>query len=645
MVWIDRLKPFALLLPVAAAAMAFGAGVYNGFVFFDDDKAILYNPALRNANIAKIFSTSQNLGMYAPLTWLAYWIGQGLSGQEPWGYHLISLIMHMVNAALVFLLVRRLTSRLWPALFVSLLFAAHPMHAEAVCWAAAQSTVLFTLFYLGALWIWPRYGLPHEKTAGGSELPALAAVVGLFALSLLAKSAAVTLPALIGAILLLNRADLLFRYGATLAVMLLLALWFGFNTFQTRALEGHDIEAASATFSAADRFLMSCHALFFYPLKLLVPTGYSIAYPFVKQEGGVWHWTYYASPILLLAAAGAAWFWGRRNREIWLALALYLVPLSVMLPLRTVGSFELRSDRYAYFSSIGIFLLFAIFLEKIKKPTLRYALLGGALALLIALSNLQTRVWSNGVALFENCVAKTPESSLCQCNLGYNALISLDFERSVAHYTESLKYDPATVEAYNGRGQAYMQLQQFDKALADFDAAIRNGISTPKLYLNRGKCLVILNRPEEAIPDLSRSLELEPNSAETWYYRGAAYDKTGRADQAAADYDKALGIQPDYMEAAVNRGLIRYRKGDYTGAEADYAMGLQKAPDQARPMILVNLANVRLQLNRLSEALSDVDQALAVNPGYARAYQTRAAIYQKMGKNDLAERDLARARE
>lgn len=272
MVWIDRLKPFALLLPVAAAAMAFGAGVYNGFVFFDDDKAILYNPALRNANIAKIFSTSQNLGMYAPLTWLAYWIGQGLSGQEPWGYHLISLIMHMVNAALVFLLVRRLTSRLWPALFVSLLFAAHPMHAEAVCWAAAQSTVLFTLFYLGALWIWPRYGLPHEKTAGGSELPALAAVVGLFALSLLAKSAAVTLPALIGAILLLNRADLLFRYGATLAVMLLLALWFGFNTFQTRALEGHDIEAASATFSAADRFLMSCHALFFYPLKLLVPT-------------------------------------------------------------------------------------------------------------------------------------------------------------------------------------------------------------------------------------------------------------------------------------------------------------------------------------------------------------------------------------
>lgn len=316
-----------------------------------------------------------------------------------------------------------------------------------------------------------------------------------------------------------------------------------------------------------------------------------------------------------------------------------------MLPLRTVGSFELRSDRYAYFSSIGIFLLFAIFLEKIKKPTLRYALLGGALALLIALSNLQTRVWSNGVALFENCVAKTPESSLCQCNLGYNALISLDFERSVAHYTESLKYDPATVEAYNGRGQAYMQLQQFDKALADFDAAIRNGISTPKLYLNRGKCLVILNRPEEAIPDLSRSLELEPNSAETWYYRGAAYDKTGRADQAAADYDKALGIQPDYMEAAVNRGLIRYRKGDYTGAEADYAMGLQKAPDQARPMILVNLANVRLQLNRLSEALSDVDQALAVNPGYARAYQTRAAIYQKMGKNDLAERDLARARE
>lgn len=644
--FLDRLRPFALLLPAAAAVLAYGACVNNGFVFFDDDKAILYNPALRNATLVRIFSTSQNLGMYAPVTWSAYWIGQGLSGQEPWGYHLISLMLHVVNAVLVFGLIRKLTARLWPALFVSAVFAAHPMHAEAVCWAAAQSTVLFTLFYIAALWVWPRYGLPHEREApGGAVIPALAAAVGLFTLAVLSKSAAVTLPALIAAILALHRVQLLFRYGAALGLMGLIALWFGYNTFQTRALEGHDIEGASAAFSAADRFLMSCHALFFYPVKLLAPVGYSIAYPFVKQAGGLWHWTYYVAPLLLLAVGAAAWFWGRKNREIWLALALYLVPLTVMLPLRTVGSFELRSDRYAYFSSIGIFLLVAIFLEKIKTPAIRYALLGGVLVGLIVLSNGQTRVWNNGVALFENCVDKTPESALCQCNLGYNALISLDYERSIAHYSEALKYDPNTIEAFNGRGQAYLQLQQFEKALADFDDAIRSGISTPKLYFNRGKCLVVLNRPEEAIPDLSRSLELEPRSAETWYYRGAAFDKMGRAAEAVADYGKALELQPDYMEAAVNRGLIRYRKGDYAGAEKDYVAGLLKAPESVRPMILVNLANARLQMNRLSEALSDVEQALAINSGYARAYQTRAAIYQKMGKTDLAERDLARARE
>ena len=74
-------RPWLPEMVLAAAVVAvYAASVGNGFVFFDDDKAILYNSALKSPSFSKFF-TGQNLGMYAPFTWLAYWVGHMLSGQ------------------------------------------------------------------------------------------------------------------------------------------------------------------------------------------------------------------------------------------------------------------------------------------------------------------------------------------------------------------------------------------------------------------------------------------------------------------------------------------------------------------------------------------------------------------------------------
>ena len=78
----------------------------------------------------------------------------------------------------------------------------------------------------------------------------------------------------------------------------------------------------------------------------------------------------------------------------------------------------------------------------------------------------------------------------------------------LVHQAGSCRADPTTVEAYNGRGQAYFFLRKFDLAQADFTKAIEAGIVTPKLFLNRGKCRVHLGKFSEAIPDFDRSIEL-----------------------------------------------------------------------------------------------------------------------------------------
>ena len=89
------------ILLMGAVLLVYGMWLDNGFVFYDDDKAILYNRALQNPSLGKFF-TGHNLGMYAPLTWIAYWVGSLISGQEGFGYHLLALIAHAISSVLVF---------------------------------------------------------------------------------------------------------------------------------------------------------------------------------------------------------------------------------------------------------------------------------------------------------------------------------------------------------------------------------------------------------------------------------------------------------------------------------------------------------------------------------------------------------------
>ncbi|MEO6758874.1 MAG: tetratricopeptide repeat protein, partial [Saprospiraceae bacterium] len=520
----------------------------------------------------------------------------------------------------------------WLAFAVGLLFAVHPVQAEAVCWAAALSTVLFSTFYLLS-------ALAYIRWLKGASGAWLAVSIGVFLLSSLSKSAAVTLPLLLVAFDYYRLGKPESRHWLAKIPYLAISLVFGFYTLVTRTQEGHDIQAASSAYSVLDRFWMICQTTLFYPAKLLVPLGFSLDYPFLKT-GGVWPLSYYAAPVILLALGYLVWLKLRHNREVLLGIALYLLPLCIMLPHSTVGSFELRSDRYVYISCAGIFLLAALALQKLPTALLRNGVLIAVAMLLASLAYRQSGVWTNGVQLFENCVEQTPKSALCHCNLGYNDLISLDNPGAVQHYSEALKYDSATVEAYNGRGQAYFGLRKIPEALADFDAAIRSGIVTPKLFLNRGKCLVILSRPAEAIPDLSRSLELEPKAAEAYYFRAVAYDKTGAPDKALADYGQAIQLNPNYVEALVNRAMLEYNAQRYTEAIADNTTALNIAAAAVQPMILCNRANAYLLTGQLQPALADVNQAIRINANDPRAYQSRAAIYQALGQSAAAQADL-----
>lgn len=622
-----------VLLLLASAIAVYYSSLGNDFVAFDDDKSIWYNQHLKHPDFQGIFG-EQLVGMYVPITSIFYVIVYQLFGEHARAFHLLGLLVHLVNIVLVYRLFLRLQPRRWAAFFVALFFAVHPMLAEPVSWVSALSTLLFSCFYLVTLHLFWSY-------LGGRGARFYWLALFTFLLAGFSKSAAATLPVALVLLDWWKNGKLSMNTVLNKWPFWLLSAGLVILTFITRTAEGHDI-GTDAAFSLTDRVFMISQTIFFYPFKLLAPVGYSIFYPFVKS-GGAFRWDYYvALPALLLLVW---WVLKNRNRqrEIIFGLGLYIAPLFLMLPVVSVGTAELRNDRYAYLPSLGIFFLLMLLAGKIRHQMLRYTLLT-TLALIFAFqAHRQSQVWRDGTALFQNCVDKTPDAALCQCNLGYSELLSMKFDASVEHYTKALELDKSYVEAYNGRGQAYLNLRKVPEALEDFNKAIAAGIVTPKLFLNRGKCLAMLGRHADAIPDLSRSLELEPKSAEAYYFRAFCKDKTGKEDEAIQDYSKAIELNPGYVEALVNRGLIYFGRKQFAEAIADDTKALETAPDVFRAMILVNRANAYLQMAALEKALADTSKAIEINPNYPRAYQTRAAIYHVLGEPEKARADLEKA--
>ncbi|MGH9868357.1 MAG: hypothetical protein ACREAA_09365, partial [Candidatus Polarisedimenticolia bacterium] len=188
-----------LTLATAAAALV-AAACYlntfgNGFVF-DDLDVIVRNPLVAGeqaGDLARTFSTHywhhvRDYGnLYRPLTILSYAANHAVSGLEPWSYHAVNLALHALASALVVVLAVALGLPVGAAAAAGLLFAAHPVHTEAVAGVVGRAELLAACAVLGA---WCLH-------LGGSGIRRALGVGLLFALGLFSKENAAVLPALL----------------------------------------------------------------------------------------------------------------------------------------------------------------------------------------------------------------------------------------------------------------------------------------------------------------------------------------------------------------------------------------------------------------------------------------------------------------
>ena len=271
---------------MVAAGLMYLIALSYPLLGLDDHQATVENKAVTE------FSpfTNFNLGMYAPLTWAAYAIPYNLMPKDTfWGYHLLGFIVHILNTWLVARLLIRLDVRESMRFPIALLFAIHPIQAEAVAWVAGFSTPFYVLFCLLGLLYYLKYQAVEDPTKW--QWYALALIMML--LGNLAKSAAVVLPLLMVIIdwWLPSRLDLRKRIIGY-APFFLMALGFGLLTIYSRNASGTAVGTDANGFSGLERLLLVSYAPVFYLTKILLPFKLNIYYSF-ERVNGVLPWVYY----------------------------------------------------------------------------------------------------------------------------------------------------------------------------------------------------------------------------------------------------------------------------------------------------------------------------------------------------------------
>ncbi|CAI2719530.1 tetratricopeptide repeat protein [Nitrospina watsonii] len=407
---VARRAPFTV---VALSFMVYIHSLRNGFVNYDDlDERILKNPFLNTpwdwSFIPQAF-TQATAGYYDPIYVLSYVIDYQVWGMNPAGFHFGNLVLHTLNALLVFYLTARMTRRTDLAWVTALLFAVHPIHVESVAWATSRKDTLSLFFALASLRVyWQGVGRETRRYAWHA-----AAALVLLLLGMMTKPTVGVVPGLIlFAELLLGPRPFAWRRIVTFQVVAwTLLLVFVAATFAMTvglAVKG------TIQFTPTQHVILFFELYAYYIKLALWPLNLSALYVIeIRDRFEPWILAMLIPGLSLLVG----WMFVELKRSVadaerarrhgpvlWGAVVFFagLLPFTNIMP-RTIY----LADRYLYLASIGFCLILASLLLRIRRPRLRLAGIIIMIALYGVLTIERVPVWRDSVTLWSDVVRKT----------------------------------------------------------------------------------------------------------------------------------------------------------------------------------------------------------------------------------------------
>jgi Tfp pilus assembly protein PilF len=544
-----------------------------------DNRTVHPGAGLRQALVYR-FSPDQ----MRPLFFASLWLDSQRQGLAPRGFHVTSLLLHLVCGLLVYALVRRALARSArqdaargedpAAVAGAAVFLLHPLQSESIIYIWGRAGVLAALFSFAALLLVPWPSERRSRTVLGTLRWVAAPVAAATALGAKEDPVALPLLALIVWIVLERRP---WRAALPRAALLAVpvALFLALRSVALGAL-GRQVFARSA----ADNLLVQGVVTLRFLGMALVPHGQSVDHaqavpgfltgiaavlgcatmvaaaavvafrttppgspepPIPEPRSSLA--ARFAAGGLLIAAAGFALFW--------------LVPVADVMPERRVYPMMLGA---AYAVAGASWLLPR---ARFWPAILLVALLAPALAV-------RARLWSKPDALWEEAARRTPRRARPLINLGVNAAERGDRRQAAELFDRAVSLEPRAPEALYNRGLLRLDQGDLQGALQDLETSTDADPTVPKSWINLGIVQLRLGDQAAAEEAFRRALAIDPEDPRALTNLGELARAAGRVEDAVDLYRRALQADPLYAHAAGRLGVTLEGRGDARGALAAY---------------------------------------------------------------------------
>jgi len=610
------------LIPVAVVLLTiagFLPALSGSFLNWDDNVNFQENPTFRGSGRIWGVFTSTLFGHYIPVTRLSWSLNYALGGMNPWGYHLVNVLLHAGNALLLYFVARRLlaaavdrgvqTARTRLDLSVggavaALVFGLHPLRAEPVAWITGRADVLCGTFVLAATWA-------YLCAVDGAEpaRPRWIAVTGVaLAAAILSKGAALPLPV---ALLLLDVYPLrrLTRAAAwTLLrekILLFLVSLMG-SVVVIYAVRHGALLTRSEEYGVAARVAVAAYSFCVYPLRFVWPAALSPLYEMPARID-------LSEPRFGLAVLGfvlvsATLIFLRRRwpagLAVWAFSVIMLAPTSLALRLGA----DLAPDRYSYLSGLGFALLVGagapVVFAGMRAPRLDRRALSAGLGVVIVASTVavalatwgQVQIWRDDESLWRRALRLDPESPSAASNLGSALRARGRLDEAVQYSERALRLKPDFPEAHLNLALARAQQGRSGDAELQFRRVLELKPRSGPAHVGLASALEGEGRLDEALAHFRQAIDIEPRSSGAHNGLGVALARSGRIEDALGEFGEAVRLDPGSAQAQNNLGLALVQTGKPAEAVGHFEAAISAKPDfrQARD----NLAHTLRLLGR-----------------------------------------------
>ena len=560
-----------IMILVFVCAAVYINSLPNGFVF-DDYAVIVENKYLKlsTINLASFFNQSYynvagGEASYRPLATLSYYLIYAIDGLNPFFYHLLSVLLHLVNVVLIYRLVHLLLKHRFTALIAGLLFACHPVLTEAVDGIAYNEDLFAAAFFLLAFLFYLKsstHNLRSSRFNYGLSL-------FFFLLGLLSKEMAITLPAIILLydVSIKNEVDRqsfslqpilstikdrgLFYSGYMVVSLLYLSIRFFvlYNPQESiKPIYGNLVERIIFL----PGHIFSFIKLAFFPVNLTA--DYVFSYPH--------HFFAISNLIGFIFVAGLvvlSVFVFKNSKEIFFGIWWFFITLFPVYNI--IPIYNPFAERFLYIPLIGFCMLVAIAFNTLMNQRLSATVtvkVLSSVAIIILLSFYATvtisrnRDWKDSLTLWSKTVMNSPNSNIAHGSLGraYQDLGRL--EEAIREYKKAIEIFSHDYKAYYNLGVIYDRQGALKEAVANYKRTIVINPAFINAHFNLGNIYHNQGLLDEAIHQYRKVTELDAADFEARNNLGVVYARQGKLDKAIAQWEKVLEIEPQNKSAGEN---------------------------------------------------------------------------------------------